>query len=168
MTAKEKQAQFVKTYLKPTLKYFGYQTSGQTWWKDKGEFFNVINLQNYSWNTKNNIDFRFNIGVALKATVKDDQKKKATLYDLTTHLSEGTFLPIGKKRKFGNNQGYSITDTTDLDEFIDAIKSDFEAYILPALEEPNSLTECIKFYDRFPFWGDKLKRIITEKKLLLL
>ncbi len=27
-------------------------TPGQTWWKDKGNFFNFINLQNYSWNSK--------------------------------------------------------------------------------------------------------------------
>src|SRR5690606_28661656 len=70
MTAKEKQAEFIKSYLKPTLKQNGYQTSAQTWWKDKGDFFNVINLQNYSWNSKDIVDFRFNIGIALKATVK--------------------------------------------------------------------------------------------------
>jgi len=52
MTAKEKQAEFIKNYLKPILKDHGYLVSGQTWWKDKGDFFNVINLQSYSWNSK--------------------------------------------------------------------------------------------------------------------
>ena len=165
MTAKEKQTYFIKTFLKPTLKTFGYQTSGQTWWKDKGDFFNVINLQNYSWNSKDSIDFRFNIGIALKATVKDEQKKKATYNDLTTHLDEGTFLPDRKNRKFGDNQGYSITDTTDVDQFITALKIDFETFILPGLEEPKSLSDCVKFYERFPFWGDNLKRVITENNL---
>ena len=70
MTAKEKQTEFIKNYLKPTLKKFGYLTSGQTWWKDKGEFFNVVNLQNYSWNSKDSVDFRFNIGIALKSYCK--------------------------------------------------------------------------------------------------
>ena len=51
----------MKSYLKPTLKKHGYQTSGQTWWKDKGDFFNVINLQNYSWNSKESIDFRLTL-----------------------------------------------------------------------------------------------------------
>ena len=166
MTAKEKQTEFIKTYLKPTLKQNGYQTSGQTWWKDKGDFFNVINLQNYSWNSKDNVDFRFNIGIALKATVKDEQKKKVTYNDLTTHLDEGTFLPDRKNRIFGNNQGYSITDDTNVDEFIIAMKTDFETYILPGLEEPKTLADCIKFYERFPFWGDNLKRVIVEHKLL--
>jgi hypothetical protein len=92
MTAKEKQIKFIKLYLKPILKQNGYQTAGLTWWKDKGEFFNVINLQNYSWNSKDNVDFRFNIGIALKATVKDEHKKKATYSDLTTNLDEGTFF----------------------------------------------------------------------------
>ena len=168
MTAKEKQTEFIKSYLKPTLKQNGYQTSGQTWWKDKGDFFNVINLQNYSWNSKSNVDFRFNIGIALKATVKDEQKKKATYNDLTTHLDEGTFLPDRKNRKFGNNQGYFITENTNFDEFIIAMKTDFEIYILPRLEEPKTLADCIKFYEEDPFWGDNLKRVITENKLMAL
>jgi len=165
MTAKEKQTEFIKSYLKPTLKQFGYQTSGQTWWKDKGDFFSVINLQNYSWNSKDSVDFRFNIGIALKATVKDEQKKKATYNDLTTHLDEGTFLPDRKKRKFGDNQGYSIKDGTDLIEFIKALKNDFEVYILPGLEKQKSLADCLEFYGRFPFWGDNLKRVIKENNI---
>lgn len=165
MTAKEKQTEFIKSYLKPTLKQFGYQTSGQTWWKDKGDFFAVINLQNYSWNSKKSVDFRFNIGIALKATLKDGQKKKATYQYLTTHLDEGTFLPDRKKRKFRDNQGYSIKGDTDLNEFINALKDDFEVYILPNLDRPNSLADCIEFYGQFPFWGDNLKRVIKENKI---
>ena len=165
MTAKEKQTEFIKTYLKPTLKQYGYQTSGQTWWKDKGDFFDVIHLQNYSWNSKESVDFRFNIGIAVKATVKDDQKKKATYNDLTTHLDEGIFLPDRTKRKFGDNQGYSITDDTNLNEFIDAFKDDLETYILPGLEKYKSLADCVKFYGQFPFWGDNLIRVIKENKI---
>ena len=167
MTAKEKQTEFIKSYLKPTLRQNGYQTSGQTWWKDKGDFFNVINLQNYSWNSKDSVDFRFNIGIALKATVKDEQKKKATYNDLTTHLDEGTFLPDRINRKFGNNQGYSITNKTDIEQFIAALKNDFETYILPGLEEPKTLADCIKFYNQFPFWADNLKKVIEENKLTI-
>jgi hypothetical protein len=166
MTAKEKQIEFVKTYLKPILKIHGYQSSGNTWWKDKGDFFNVINLQNYSWNSKDNVDFRFNIGIALKVTVKDPQKKKASYYDLTTHLDEGTFLPNRINRKYGNNQGYSITAMTDLFDFCETLKYDFETYILPKFEEPKSLLDLIKFYEPFSFWANNLKRMISEHKLL--
>jgi len=42
MTAKELQIEFIKTYLKPTLKLHNYKTSGQTWWKNMGDFFIVI------------------------------------------------------------------------------------------------------------------------------
>ncbi len=45
MTAKDKQKEFIKIYLKPKLKEWGYHTAGQTWWKDKGDFFNVINWE---------------------------------------------------------------------------------------------------------------------------
>lgn len=71
--------EIIKTYLKPTLKQFGYQTSGQTWWKDNGDFFTLINLQNFSWNSKDSVDFCFNIGVAVKATMTDKTKKKPTV-----------------------------------------------------------------------------------------
>lgn len=166
MTAKDKQKEFIKTFLKPKLKEWGYQTSGQTWWKDKGDFFNVINLQNYSWNSKDSVDFRFNIGIALKATLKDENKKKPTYNDLVLHLDEGTFLPDRKKRKFGNNQGYSINDRTDLNEFLDSLTVDFEKYILPELDRPETLSDCVEFYGRFTFWGDNLKRRINELGLL--
>ncbi|WP_439879776.1 DUF4304 domain-containing protein [Pontibacter sp. MBLB2868] len=166
MTAKEKQKEFIKTYLKPTLKEWGYQTSGQTWWKDKGEFFNVINLQNYSWNSQDSVDFRFNIGIALKAIVKDENKKKATYNDLTVHLDEGAFLPDRKKRKFGDNQGYSITNNTDLEEFKDSLIFDFEQFVLPELDKPKTIEDCLEFYGKFTFWGDNLKRQLKELGLI--
>ena len=93
MTAKEIQTEFIKTFLKPSLKSLGYQTNGQTWWKDKGDFFTLINLQNFSRNSKDSVDFCFNIGVALKATMKDTDKKKPTAHDLTVYLREGFYLP---------------------------------------------------------------------------
>jgi hypothetical protein len=166
MTAKEKQTALIKTYLKPALKLHGYSTSGQTWWKDKGDFFNIINLQNYSWNSKESVDFRFNIGIALKALLRDEQKKKATYNDLIIHLDEGTFLPDRKNRKFGDNQGYSITEKTDLDEFVSDVKKDFENYILPKLDEPKSLQDCIQNYGQLSFWGERLQILIKENKLL--
>ena len=162
MTAKEKQTEFIKTFLKPTLKLHGYQTSGQTWWKDKGDFFNVINLQNYSWNSKNSVDFRFNVGIALKSKLKDPQKKKVTYADLLMHIDEGSFILDRQNRKFGDNQGYSIDNDTNLVEFINALKVDFEKYILPSLDKPKSLNDCIKIYGEIPFWGDHLKKIIAD------
>ena len=93
MPAKEIQTEFIKTYLKPALKSFGYLTSVQTWWKDKGDFFILINLQNFSWNSRDNVDFCFNIGIVLKATMKDPNKKKPTVYDLDVYLREGFYLP---------------------------------------------------------------------------
>jgi len=76
MTAKDKQTEFIKSYLKPTLKQNGYQTSGQTWWRNQVDFFIIINLQNYSWNDKDKVDFCFNIGIGLAATLKTRQKGK--------------------------------------------------------------------------------------------
>ena len=165
MTAKEIQAEFIKTYLKPTLKSFGYQTSGQTWWKDKGDFFTLINLQNFSWNSKDSVDFCFNIGVALKATMKDTDKKKPTVHDLTVYLREGFYLPDNRQEyKFKNKTGYILTNQTDLSEFNDELKNDFENHIIPFLDDSNSLQDCVDKFGEVTFWGDNLKKVISQNK----
>lgn len=165
MTAKEIQAEFIKTYLKPTLKSFGYQTSGQTWWKDKGDFFTLINLQNFSWNSKDSVDFCFNIGVALKATMKDTDKKKPTVHDLTVYLREGFYLPDNRQEyKFKNKTGYILTNQTDVSEFTDELKNDFENHIIPFLDDLNSLQDCVDKFGDVTFWGDNLKKVISENK----
>ncbi|UMY65294.1 MULTISPECIES: DUF4304 domain-containing protein [unclassified Flavobacterium] len=169
MTAKEKQTQFIKTYLKPALKNFGYRTSGQTWWKEKGDFFTVINLQNFSWNSKDSVDFCFNIGVALKATMNDTEKKKPTVYDLTVYLRENSYLPDSRQEyKFKSKTGYVLTEQTDLNDFVAELKSDFENHILPTLDKLNTLQDCVDRFGNIAFWGDNLKKVITENKLLAL
>lgn len=167
MTAKEKQTEFIKTYLKPTLKNLGYQTSGQTWWKDKGDFFILINLQNFSWNSKDSVDFCFNIGVALKATMKDTDKKKPTVHDLTVYLRDSSYLPGSRQEyKIRNKTGYVLTEQVDTNDFITELKSDFGNHILPTLDKLNSLQSCVDKFGDITFWGDNLKRVIAENKLL--
>jgi hypothetical protein len=169
MTAKEKQIQFIETYLKPTLKKFGYLTSGETWWKDKGEFFILINLQNFSWNTKDNVDFCFNIGVALKVTMNEEDKQLPTVQNLTAYLKEGFYLPDNRQvYGFKGKAGYVLSDHTILDDFIEELKSDFENHILPGLDKLNSLQNCIDKYGDITFWGDNLKSVIAENNLLTL
>jgi len=167
MTAKEKQTEFIKTYLKPTLKNLGYQTSGQTWWKDKGDFFILIQLQNFSWNSKDSVDFCFNIGVALKATMKDTDKKKPTVHDLTVYLRESSYLPGSRQEyKIRIKTGYVLTEQVDTNDFITELKSDFGNHILPTLDKLNSLQNCVDKFGDITFWGDNLKRVIAENKLL--
>ncbi|MDQ6758190.1 MAG: DUF4304 domain-containing protein, partial [Bacteroidota bacterium] len=162
MNAKEKQVEFIKTYLKPTLKKHGFSTSGNTWWRNCGDFFIVINLQNYSWNDKDNIDFRFNMGIALTATLADPQKKKADQHDLTVYVSENFHLPANRQEyKYKNNVGYSIKSDTDLDDFIIELFYDFEKEILPRLDNLKTLNDCIEFY-KATFWVDNLKKLITQ------
>jgi hypothetical protein len=168
MTAKEKQIQFITTYLKPTLKTIGYRTSGQTWWKDKGDFFTLFNLQNFSWNSEDSVDFCFNIGIALKASLKGTHKKKPTVNDLTVYLRESAFLPDNRQEcNFRNKTGYILTKHTDLNDFMTAFKSDFENHILPTLESLISIQDCLDKFGDIEFSGDNLKRAIAENKPLV-
>ena len=166
MNAKEKQTKFIKLHLKPFLKSRDYKNSNQTWWKDRGDFYNVINLQNFSWNSKDKIDFIFNLGIELKATLKDRTLKKVTHFDCVTHLGDVAFLPDSKNRRFGSNLGYEIKSETDLDDFMISFFNDFSNYVLPKFEEPSNLKELIDFYKRFEFWGTQLEKQIEINKLI--
>ena len=165
MTAKEIQTEFIKTYLKPTLKSYGYKTSGQTWWKSMGDFFIVINLQNSQGNNKEEVSFCLNIGVALTERLADKEKKKATYFDIATILREDAYLTEERqkiKKAKGGWLGYLITDTTSLSEFIEYFKIDLEDNILKRLAELMTLKDCVKFYEKYEFWGNNLKKLIEE------
>jgi len=165
MTAKDIQTEFIKTYLKPTLKNNEYKTSGQTWWKNKGDFFIVINLQNSLYNNKEELSFCLNIGIALTAILKNKEKKKATYFDLLTNLRENSYLSedrIQIKKNKGGWLGYKITNNTNLTEFIDDFRIDLENNILKQLDKLNTLNDCVQFYDNIEFWGANLRRQIEN------
>lgn len=165
MTAIEIQTDFIKTYLKPTLKEHGYKTSRQTWWKNMGDFFIVINLQNSQWNNKEELSFCLNIGVALTEKLADKEKKKATYFDIATQLREDAYLTDERqqiKKAKGGWLGYKITDTTNINDFIADFKIDLEENILKRLNQLRTLKECMLFYEKFDFWGNELKRQIEE------
>lgn len=147
MTAKEIQSDFIKTYLKPILKQYGYLTTAQTWYKNKGSFFLVINLQNSQWNQADEVSFCLNVGVAVTARLKDSAKKKATYADIAFPIREDSFLPVERtKHNHRGGLGYRLTDQTDLGDFIEAFKMDLESHILPSLERLSTIEDCREFY----------------------
>lgn len=170
MTAKEIQIEFIKTYLKPTLRQHGYKTSGQTWWKNMGDFFIVINLQNSQWNSKEELSFCLNIGVALTEELADKEKKKATYFDLATQVRENAFLAEERrqaKETQGGWLGYKIANTTNVTEFVSNFKIDLENNILKTLDSFKTLSDCIRFFEKFGIGGEYLKKRIEECGLKL-
>lgn len=163
MTAKEKQLVFIKETLKPMFKQKGYYTNGPTWWKDRGDFIVLVNLQNFSWNSKESVDFCFNIGIAITKKHSYPVKKKPNVHDLTVYLREGAYLPTERKtHQFLNSTGYSINSSTALTDFIIEFKIDFEEIILPQLEKLETLQNCLEYFKNVPFWYDQLKKAVAE------
>lgn len=165
MTAQEIQTEFVKSYLKPTLKERGYRTSGRNWWRDMGEFFITINLQTSQWSSKEELSFRLNIGLALTERLADKNRKKATHFDAAIHLDERAFLSKDRfalHQQLGGWLGYKITDSTKVDEFIEYFKVDLEDNVLRKLEELRTLRDCVAFSDGFEFWSEQFRRQIRE------
>jgi len=168
MIAKEIQKEFLRSYLKPLLKKKNFQTSGQTWWRDQGYFFIVLNLQSSAWNDKNHIHFFFNIGIALKQTLKDPQKKRAGYFDLTVFVREDFYLSENRKsHKYRDPGGYNLKEETDLTDFIREFQKDFDGEIMPKLDSLINLKECITLYQDVILYGDNLKQYIRENNVPL-
>jgi hypothetical protein len=66
MNAKEKQNIIIKNIIKPLLKERGYKNKGNNYSKEESDFFKVIALQNFSWNSRDDVEFCFNFGVLVK------------------------------------------------------------------------------------------------------
>jgi len=161
-TAKEKQSIFIKEYLKPALKQNGYLIKGQTWWKEEDEFYKIINLQNFSFNTKNDVTFCFNLGIGLKNQMKDPSQKP-TYANLNVHTREDWYLSEPKKEYgYRNETGYILKQNTDIDNFIKELKNDFENDILPKLKKLVTLKDCLELYGDIPFWGNRLKEMVEK------
>ena len=169
-TAKDKQKEFINSYLKPTLIKWGYQTSGQNWWKNRGDFFIVINLQNSRWNSPDHVCFVFNIGIALTSSLKDPEKKKAGYHDMKTPpCRQASFLSESRKRhRFKEGWAYELTPETDLSEFIIEMKQDLESEILPTLEKWETLNDIIPFYEECfsgHFWETYVRKMVEQHRL---
>ena len=159
MKAKEKQKEIVTKTLKPLFKKWGYKTAGQNWWKINGDFFNVINLQNFSWNKNDSVDFCFNFSTGLSKTI--EKKTRITTSDGITNQRETSFLP-NTKTPHRDNLGYHIIIQSDLNAFVDEINKDFESIILPKLDTLNSVETLLEFY-KDGFFADRLKVVLKEE-----
>ncbi len=166
MTAKDIQKEIIKSYIKPILKGNGYRLNGQTWWKDKGTFLIIINIQNFSWNNEDHIDFCFNSGLKFKVEMSEAEIKRPTPHHIIPYLREGFYLPEERiTYKYRNTTGYTIRSSHFITEIIDELKIDFETYILPYLDKINSEKDALDKFGDIPFWGERLKEIIDNPPL---
>lgn len=167
MIVKEKEKQVIDGYLKPKLKDEGFKKSGKTWWKSKGDFYIVINMQDSQYNTFDEVCFCFNIGIALTKKIADPTKKKITHYDTVVSLREASYLNSSRRtHKFRHGLGYLITAHTNVEEFTEQLKADFESDIFPILNKLENIDDCLEFYGKVVFWGDQLKRQLKELNYL--
>jgi len=84
---------------------------------------------------------------------------------LTIPIREGAYLLNARKvSKYRNNTGYIINSKTDVDEFTREMKIDFEEEILPQLDTLKTIADCVNFYEKYPFWGEHLKKLISNNR----
>jgi hypothetical protein len=154
MTCKELQAEVLKDSLYPFLGAHGFRRSRDASWRWRGEFGEIIHLQNFSWNSKDSVDFCFNIGIAIRPT----EPKQLNYDDLQVHLRQESFLPSGSAEMHRNKQGYSL-NSKSAPTFGQSLLSDFRHHILPKLDALATLDAWEDFLDNAPFWKENLRSI---------
>ncbi|QEM02262.1 DUF4304 domain-containing protein [Mucilaginibacter rubeus] len=156
-SGKEKQLTFIRDSLKPLLKAEGYKTAGNKWWKFNGSFFNFIELQNFSWNSMNSVDFCFNFTTGLTTDIKNGNKP--TIHDGIPHIRE-SYFEVKKNEYWKGANGYHIDDITDLDRFTKQIIADFELLILPKFNSLTNKESIVDFYSD-EFWAPRIKQSLA-------
>lgn len=149
-SAKDKQTAFIRDYLKPMLKKCGFQTSGQKWWKDCGDFFIAIHLVNSSYNTREEVGFHFSIGPALKSQLCDPAKKKVVWQDMRfSEFDETAHLADKHRNPYRRNDHNLIIlkDDSDDDDFLREMRFEWEEEVLPSLDKLQTLNDWVKFYE---------------------
>ena len=154
LTAKERQMIFIKGSLKPLLKAEGYRTVGNKWWKINEPFFNFIELQNFSWNSRNSVDFCFNFTTGLTSDIKNPNKP--TIHDGIPYIRE-SYFKVTKNDYWKNANGYHIDGKTDLDKFALQVLNDFKLLILPRFNLLTNEDSIVRFYSD-EFWGPRVKQ----------
>lgn len=157
MTAKEKQVAFIKESLKVLLKAEGYKTVGNKWWKLNEPFFNFIELQNFSWNSQNSVDFCFNFTTGLTSDIKN--VNKPTIHDGIPYIRE-SYFKVTKNDYWKGVNGYHIDNNTDLDKFTEQVLNDFKLCILPKFNLLTNEESILSFYSD-EFWALRVKQSLA-------
>jgi hypothetical protein len=157
ITAKEKQLIFIKESLKILLKAEGYKTAGNKWWKLNEPFFNFFELQNFSWNSRNSVDFCFNFTTGLVSDIKN--LNKPTIHEGIPYIRENYFS-VEKNDYWKGANGYHIDNNTDLDKFTEQLLKDFKLFILLKFNLLTNDESIVRFYSD-DFWGPRVKQSLA-------
>jgi hypothetical protein len=163
MNAKEKQNLIIKNIVKPMLKEKGYKNKGNNYSKEESEFFKIITLQNFSWNSKDDVEFCFNFGILIKNIINEDLVNVGVQH-CQIQVRESAFLPQTRDTgKYRERRQYNIKSETDENEFGKLIEEDFELYILKDFDSIKTLDDCLDKFGNIPFWGERIKMIIYKR-----
>ncbi|MDE7250912.1 MAG: DUF4304 domain-containing protein [Lachnospiraceae bacterium] len=134
MKPTEKRNVLVKQMLRPLLKSRGFQSSGNTWWRELKDGWLIIHMQNSRWNgSATGANFNFQISVSSKNEIVDKLKNQWR-HNLINDLCGTDFLPYcGYLSPHMTPFGYQIDGYRNgmpsddpLDEFIEQVRGDFE------------------------------------------
>ncbi len=168
MNAKEFQTKIIKEIIKPLFKEYGYGTKGNNFFKKQNNIVKAISIQNFSWNTKEDLEFCFVFGFYFFKNVNDEIPQNISAHKSDFNLiREPSFLPECRvKGKYRERFQYHIDLNTNYDEFLDLLIKDFKDYIFPKFEAINNINNCVEYFKDIKVFHDILTHILSKKELI--
>ena len=140
MSMQNELKQLIKESISPLFKAKGFKKRGNNFAKAFSDFAFVVNIQNSKWNTKEEVEFTFNIGIFT-------DKLFGTFYEVEppkfpTEMYSVLRLRIAELKGI-QDEWYKLHLTTDLNEIKRVIQNDIENVIFPHFEQFQTIEDVI-------------------------
>lgn len=132
--------QIIKDTIAPLLKAKGFKKRGNNFAKILSDFAWVVNIQNSKWNTKEELEFTFNMGIFTDKLV-------GTFYEIEPPQFPTEKYSVLRLRitdlKGIPDEWYKLDLTTDVEEIKLEIQNDIEMVIFPHFEQFQTIEDLI-------------------------
>lgn len=135
---RERFANLLKGELSATFRKEGFKRKGQNFFREYPYAWQVVNFQNFTWNTATWGEFVINIGIDLKSPEKTPRSQFPLEYECDLRERMGEFLDMG-------DCSFVISDDDDVDRVRKKLITIFQKYIFPFLNMFTSEDRIIQF-----------------------
>ncbi|SDL86653.1 protein of unknown function [Salinimicrobium catena] len=152
----------IKEVITPIFKNFGFKKIGNNFYRDFGETGQAFNIQKSKWNSKDEKDFVFNLGLIDKSIYKEVNGIEVTKFpkevDCEIRVRLGYLTDV-------TNEWYKLNSNTELPELKSKIKNDITKYVIPFFENfrnPENWLEIFEWKNE-PYTYPLSKFLIIKK-----
>lgn len=147
MNALEKYDQLYKDFVVPYFKERGFRTPASNFYIDLGDFRKIVQFQKSQFNSRDHVKFTINVGIFDKLANEEfsdrpygKKLKSPRPCDCILEKRIGGLLPAHL------DKWYQLDENTSIEEVKRNLENDITNYLLPYLNQFNSLEDVVNAY----------------------